>query len=124
MYIIITYICERVNTGFTSHTVTFKCMRTTKDSDHQATLHAASGLLREGSDVQVLFRPEPDNPDANTIAFDCLIGSDSKRSGYVLQDILMEVHEAITKENIISVKIAWIKYLVLEEQWTGILCRH
>ena len=101
------------NTGFTSHTVTFKCMGTTKDNDHQETLRATSGLLREGSDVPVRLRPEPDNPvDANAIAFECQIGSDWKRIGYVVRDILMEVHEAITKQNIISVKIAWIKYLL------------
>ena len=86
-------------------------MGTTKNNDHQETLCAASGLPREGSDVPVRLRPEPDNPvDANTIAFECQIGSDSKHIGYVVRDILMEVHEAITKHNIISTKIAWIKY--------------
>ena len=99
------------NAGFTTDTVTFKCMGTTKDTGHQETLCAASASLKEGSDVPVRLRPEPDTPvDANAIAFDCHMDNDWKRIGYVVRDVLMEVHDAITKQKIISVKIAWIKF--------------
>ena len=40
------------------------------------------------------------------------IDSDWKRIGYVVQDTLMDVHDAITKGEIISVKIAWVKFLL------------
>ena len=84
-------------------------MGTTKDTSHQDTLHAASCLLKEGREVLVRLRPELDNSvDANAIAFECRIGSDWKRIGYVVQDM----HEAILKKKIMSVKIAWIKYLL------------
>ena len=70
------------NAGFTTHTVTFKCMGTTKDIGHKETFRAAAASLREGSDVSVRLRPEPNNPvDANAIAFDCQMGNDWKRIG-------------------------------------------
>ena len=92
--------------GFTTHTVTFKCMGTTKGADHQEALRSASCLLGEGSNVPIRLQPEPDNP--NAIAFECQIGNDWKRIGYVVRDTLVEVHEAISERKIIS----WIKYLL------------
>ena len=84
--------------GFTTHTVTFKCMGTTKDADHQEALRSASCLLGEGSNVPIRLQPEPDNQvDANAIAFECQIGNDWKRIGYVVRDTLVEVHEAISE---------------------------
>ena len=102
-----------LNASLTTHTITFKCMGTTKSSSHQEALRAADAFMKEGKDVPVRLRQEPENPiDANAIAFDCQIGNDWKRIGYVVQDILMEVHDAIIKHEIISVKIAWVKFLL------------
>ena len=63
--------------------------------------------------MPIRLQPEPDNPvDANAIAFECQIGNYWKRIGYVVRDTLVEVHEAISEQKIISVKISWIKYLL------------
>ena len=87
--------------GFTTHTITFKCMGTTKDADHQVC--AASCLLRECSDcnltIQLMPMPLPLNVRS------AMIGS-------ILDMSLVEVHEAISERKIISVKISWIKHLL------------
>lgn len=77
------------NTGFTTHTITFKCMGTTRDTNHQEVLSAAAAALKEGKDVPTRLQPEPDNPvDANAIMFECQVDKGWKRIGYVVQDIL------------------------------------
>ena len=62
--------------GFTTHTLTFKCMGATKNTTHQEALRAAAALLKNGNKVPVRLRPEEETPvDANAIASDFQIGS-------------------------------------------------
>ena len=101
------------DTGCTTHTVTFKCMGTTKDSDIQETLRYVASAIKEGKDTPVRLKPEPENPvDANAISFECRIQEDWKKIGYVVQETLTVVHDAITRQDILSIKIAWVKFLL------------
>ena len=93
--------------GFITHTLTFKCMGATKNTTHQEALRAAAAL-------SVRLRQEEENPvDANAIVFDFQKGDNWKRVGYVVQDALTEV---ILTKKIISVKIAWVKFLLCWRQ--------
>ena len=44
------------NAGFTTHTITFKCIGTIKDTGHQDALRTAVGSLKEDKDVSVRLR--------------------------------------------------------------------
>ena len=91
----------------TTHTLTFKCMGTVKDPNHQDALREAAASLKDGNETPVRLQPEPENPfDANAIAFDCLTDNGWRRIGYV------DIHDALSKEEIISVKFAWVKFLL------------
>ena len=102
-----------ISSSLTTHTLTFKCMGTVKDPNHQKVLSKAAALLKNGNEPPVRLRPEPENSfDANAIAFDCLIDNDWRRIGYVVQDVLLDVHDALSKKEIISIKLAWVKFLL------------
>ena len=97
--------------GFTTHTVTFKCIGATRDDNHQEALQAAAKDIKEGKDVPVRLQLEPDNPvDSDAIAFQCHVHSVWERVGYVVQEVLAEVHDAMKKHEIISVKFSWVKF--------------
>jgi len=71
-------------------------------------------LLKENLKVQVKLQPEPDNRyDSKAIAFLCKIDESGwVRIGYVVREVLDEVHEAINKKKILNVSFDWIKYTV------------
>ena len=97
-----------------THTITFKCMGTTKDNRYQFTLAEASHKLNNGSYVAVRLREEPDNPkDSKAIAFDCQLdhGAKWERIGYVVREALDGVHSAIQSQAILSVKFKWIRFI-------------
>lgn len=101
------------NSSCTTHTLTFKCMGTVKDPRYQEALSKAAASLKDGNETPVRLRPEPENPfDPNAIAFDCLINNNWRHIGYVVQDVLLDVHEAMSKKEILSVKFAWVKFLL------------
>lgn len=77
-------------------------------------LALASRKLKDNSKVEVKLQPEPDNKyDARAIAFMCKIDDSSwERIGYVVREVLDEVHEAINKKKILNVSFDWIKYTV------------
>ena len=57
-----------------THTVTFKCIGTTKETQYQERLKRIAQLHDRGLQVSCQLKPEPDNPfDSNAIAFECQI---------------------------------------------------
>lgn len=96
-----------------THIVTFKCIGVTHDHHYQATLQAAADALKNGKDVQVRLTPEPDNPqDKSAVAFECYVLGKWERVGYVVKELLPEVHAALRNGRILSVTFAWIKFLL------------
>ena len=56
---------------------------------------------------------EPDNQyDSKAIAFMCKLDNSWERIGYVVQEALDEVHEAIRNKKILGVSFDYIKYIV------------
>ena len=98
-----------------SHTLTFKCIGTTRDTRYQEALHLVS-TRKPVEQVQVTLQPEPDNPvDSRAIAFVTTVDNVQYTIGYVVREVLDELHEAIKLKQILDVRFAWVKYLV---QWT------
>jgi len=94
------------------HSITFKCIGTTKDDKPQKILAIASEKLYKGEAVPVRLQPEPNNPkDAKAIAFECKIESNWNRIGYVVSEALTSVHHAIDSKCITEVKFKWIKFI-------------
>ena len=103
-----------------THTVTFKAMGTTKIHRAQDILLAARDLLDSGGNVPVELVPESDNPkDNRAIAFRCLLNDKWHTFGYVVSEVLDEVHAAITLHEIINITFKKIKYVFT---WTK--CDH
>lgn len=95
------------------HTVTFKCIGATRDSSHQLALHAALQNIRAGQYVPVRFNPEPDNPvDSTAIAFQCFVQEEWQRMGYIVQEALPYVHDAMRDNAILLVELGWVRYLL------------
>lgn len=94
-----------------THTLTFKCIGSIKESRYQKALKLASELPLD--DTEVILRPEPDNPyDSKAIAFVVNLGGKEHRVGYVIRELLDEVHQALNSYLIRKVKFAWVKYVV------------
>ena len=101
------------DSGFVTHTITFKCIGASRDDKQQETLQAVAKCIKEGKEVPIRLQPEPDNPvDCNAIAFQCCVHNDWSRVGYVVQEALPEVHDAIQKHAIVSVRFASVKFLL------------
>ena len=82
-----------------THSVTFKCIGSTKEARYQEVLALANQKIRKGETVQVKFQKETDNPfDANAIAFMCKAGTDWERTGYVVSEALPDVNEALAQK--------------------------
>jgi len=95
------------------HTVTFKCIGCTHDTVAQDTLRFASQLLDAGTLVPVDIYPEPNNPyDRRAIAFKCWVNDKWTRIGYIVHEILDDVHDARRCNQITNIRFAWVKYLV------------
>lgn len=98
------------------HTIRFKCIGVTHDSNGQEVLRAVSKKLRKGEQVPVRLVPEPDNQyDSKAIGFVCLVNGESYRIGYVVREALDHVHTALSHNKIMEVKFAWAQYLI---QWS------
>ena len=96
-----------------THSVTFKCIGSTKEARYQEVLALAKQKIKKGENVQVKLQKETDNPfDANAIAFMCKAGGDWERIGYIVSEALPDVNEALSKKKIIKVYFDWIKYIV------------
>lgn len=65
--------------------------------------------MLSGYTVPVRMRPEPTNiVNSRAIVFECELDGKWKKIGYVVSDILDEVHAAISSNLIISVKFKCI----------------
>lgn len=94
------------------HGLVFKCIGCTKSQQYQNALNIARDLLADKQDVPVKLFHEITNPrDARALAFVCQIGGKSHTIGYVVSELLEEVHAAISNNCIISVKFSWIRYV-------------
>jgi len=95
-----------------THTVTFKCIGVMRERRYQEVLRRAKDLRALGIDVPVEIAPEPDNPkDSRAVAVTCYVHGTWHRIGYLVQEVLEEVHEAIEHKKILSVKFAGIRYI-------------
>lgn len=95
------------------HTVAFKCIGASRDAEQQRVLKLVHNLLESKEHVLVKLEPEPSNPfDAHAIAFMTYIEEKWQRIGYVVREVLKDVHNAMASGNIVEVKYAWIKYLL------------
>lgn len=61
--------------------------------------------------VTVKLCPEPSNPvDSQTIAFVVCLDNKEHRIGYVVQEVLDDLHEEISSGDVVSVQFKWVKY--------------
>ena len=95
-----------------THAITFKCIGAVRDKISQHTLQAVRDRMERGYSVPVKLQPEPDNLwDPKAISFLCNIEDKWTRIGYIVRELADEVQEAITKNQIMSVKFAWVKFM-------------
>ena len=67
------------------HTVVFKCIGASRDSQSQRILRAARDVIAGGGTVSVRMRPEPTNIfDSRAIVFECESENKWKKIGYVV----------------------------------------
>ena len=98
------------------YTVVFKCIGATRDQKWQSSLRAARDKQDKGETIPVRLQPEPNNiRDPKAIAFECLLEGKWARIGYIVRELLDEVHESIDKKVIVNVEFDWIKYMT---NWT------
>ena len=100
-----------------NHSLVFKCIGSTKDQKYQRALQDARDLIYTKSQtVPVKLVHEDNNPyDTQALAFVCQIRGKHHTIGYVVSELLDEVHGAISNGSIVSVKFSWIKYIT---DWT------
>lgn len=90
------------------HTVIFKCIGATRDKTCMATVIEMCQRW-QGKTIPVRMRPEPNNvKDSSAIAFDCCVDGKWLCIGYVVPEVLDEVHDVINRQLIIE--FDWIKY--------------
>lgn len=105
-----------VNISTREHTVVFKCIGATRDKVWQQSLQAARDKREQGEIVPVRLRPEPNNiRDSKAIAFDCCLDGKWMCIGYVVRELLDEVHDTMNKGLIVHIEFDWIKY---KSNWT------
>ncbi len=98
------------------HTITFKCIGATRDQAWQQSLRAARDKLEKGIVIPVRLKPEPNNVrDSKAIVFECYLEGKWFCIGYIVQELLDEVHDVIKKGLIARVEFDWIKY---KTNWT------
>lgn len=95
-----------------SHKLTFKCIGATKSVSYQSALRVVRDLMVEGHRVPVQLVHEPSNPrDSRALAFVCRIEGEHHTIGYVVSELVEEVHSAIDSGSIMSVEFAWVRYI-------------
>ena len=96
-----------------THSVIFKCIGNRKEHRYQELLALAKKKINEGKTVRVNINKEPDNPvDSKAIAFTCDVTGSWERIGYVVKEVLDEVHKAMDDGLNLKVEFDWIKYIV------------
>lgn len=95
-----------------THTVTFKYIGCTHSNEAQMTLSKVVKIMHDGGTVPVRIQPEPDNQyDSKAITFQCYVDGKWAKIGYV-KECLEQVHKGLRDKKILSVKLAWAKYLI------------
>ena len=93
------------------HKLVFMCIGSKKESSYQRALRTVRDKLLGGTDVPVRLVKEPLNPrDSRAIAFKCKLNK-WHTIGYVVRELTDEVHDAMNRSIIISVKFAWVNYV-------------
>ena len=106
-------VCPQV-----THTVTFKCIGTTKENKYQENLARISQLRIRGIIVPCRVKAEPNNPyDSKPIAFECQVDGVWCIIGYVVREALDELHDAMAGKKITQVSLAWVKFQLF---WSAI----
>ena len=59
--------------------------------------------------------PQTHEMPKHYIAFVCELDRKELRIGYIVSEVLDEVHDAYRAGNIVSVKLAWVRYIT---EWT------
>ena len=96
-----------------THVIVFKCIGAARDKKQQEALEKAFCARENGEIVQVKIEPEPTNPyDSKAI---CKVEGTWCRIGYIVREVLNEVHQALRENNILYVRFAWVKFLL---HWT------
>ena len=96
------------------HALTFKCIGTTKEDRYQEILVEANLQRRSGKEVHVRLTPEPSNCyDSEAIAFECRTSAENRweRIGYIVSEVLQDVHQAIRSNSIVSIYFDWIRFI-------------
>ena len=95
-----------------THTVTFKVIGCTKESQYQHILQKAQNLIDDHQNISVKLCPEPDNPfDHKAIAFMCKIDGKYQRIGYVVKEVQEAVQAALDADDITQVEFKWVKFI-------------
>ena len=96
-----------------THTVSFKCIGSTKEDRYQDALVLVSHILAKGEHVECAIKPEPDNPmDSRAIAFNCKLDGKWRRIGYIVQEAVEDVHDALKQKAIMKVMFDWVKFKI------------
>lgn len=94
-----------------THSVTFKCMGSTKELRYQEYLAKIAQRRSKGEVVPCRLKPEPTNPvDSQAIAFETEVDGVWQIIGYVVKEALCDVHKALAAKKVISVSFDWVKY--------------
>ena len=92
------------------HTITFKCIGSTREKKYQV-LEKARDRIQEGFTVPVCLTPEPYNMyDSEAVAYECNLDGEWKKVGYVVREVLPEVHAALQEKKITGIIFSWIKW--------------
>ena len=82
----------------------------TLDSAYQHTLSTIS-VMGDVRKVTVKLCPELRNPvDSQAIAFVVSLDSKEHRMGYAVREVLDDLHDGISRGDILSVQFKWVKY--------------
>ena len=95
----------------TESSVTFKVIGVLRDPEIQTTLKEIIDQRDRGEDVKVRLTPEPTNVfDSRAICFEASHNGSWRRIGYIVREIVEDVHLAINNGSISNVEFAWVKY--------------
>ena len=94
-----------------THSVVFKCIDTLKQYEYQETLALVKRKMLGGTVVPVKLEKEPLNPvDTKAIEFVTNVNGFWEQIGYVVQEILDEMHKAMDENLILNVQFDCVKY--------------
>lgn len=107
---------ERVNEQPNTNTLVFKCMGCHKETCYQKALERVCDLMAEGGSVPVAMVHEKTKIyNARALAFVCQLDNKPYTVGYIVSELLDEMHMAIEAGKIVSVKFSWVEYIT---DWT------